>query len=68
MADHPLVDGSDQGQRGERCLSGAQRVDERGNPLAVSECPSVNLPHGLVIFWPFRPDSRLDTSDLKVVP
>jgi len=68
MADHTLTDGSDQRQRRKRCLSGAQRVDKRRNPFAVTECLPVNLPHCLVIPGPFLPDHQLNTSALKVVP
>lgn len=68
MADHPLTDGSDQRQRRKRCLSGAQRVDERRNPFAVPECPHVNFAHGLVIIGPFLPDHQLNRSAVKVVP
>jgi len=68
VADHPPTDGSDQRQRRKRCLSGAQRVDKRGNPFAVAECLGVNFPHGLVICAPFLPDHRLSTSALKGVP
>jgi hypothetical protein len=68
MADHPLTDGSDQRQRRQRCLSGAQRIDERRNAFAVPECLRVNFPHGHVIFGPFLPDHQPDTSALKVVP
>jgi hypothetical protein len=67
MADHPLTDGSDQRQRRQRCLSGAQCIDERRNSFAVPECLRVNFPHGLVIFSPFLADHRLNTSAPRLV-
>ncbi len=67
MADHPLTDGSDQRQRRQQCLSGAQRVDKRRNPFAVAECKRVNFPHSRVILGPFLPDHWLNTSALTVV-
>ncbi|GAB3981537.1 hypothetical protein GCM10027615_62370 [Plantactinospora veratri] len=68
MADNPLADGGDQRQRCKRCLTGAQRIDQRRNPFAVAERLPVNVPHGLVIFGPFLPDHRLDRSAVKVIP
>jgi Fumarylacetoacetate (FAA) hydrolase family len=68
MTDHPLTDSSDQRQRRKRCLSGAQRVDKRGNPFAVAECLRVNFPHSLMIFGPFLPDRQLNTSARRAAP
>lgn len=67
MADHPFTGGSDQRQRRKQCLSGAQRVDKRRNPLAVAERKLVNFPHSLVIFSPFVPDHQLNKPALNVV-
>jgi len=58
MADDPVIDGGDQRQR--QRPSGAQGIDERRDPFAVSECPGVNIPHGLVIFGPFGPDDQFN--------
>jgi hypothetical protein len=67
MADHPLTDDRDQRQRRQRRLSGAQRINERGNPFAVPECLGVDLPHGLVILGPFVPDYQLTKPALTFV-
>ena len=67
MADDPLIDGGDQRQRRQRCLSGPQRVDERRHPFAVPERLPVNVPDGFLIVGPLVTDHQLNTPVLWVL-